>query len=184
MFFCSWNAQVTFVENTELKIISFQSYKHWYLIQTWSDTAFRVLLWIRHCHPCIEVYLCIWYCLKENGFTSNLKNHILSEMGLFILHNCCVSRLLDYLTSLLEHKSRLPTLEFSVRKIKCIKLGANLCTVIQYILWSYRMSHFHFNRKYIFKNIDISIIFVQTQRLIVLLWIRRCHLCTKGNLKS
>ena len=37
---CSRNAQFTFVEKPQLKIISLQNYKHWYLIRTWSDKAY------------------------------------------------------------------------------------------------------------------------------------------------
>ena len=36
-FSCSLNAQVTFVVKSQVKIISFQNYKNWYLIHTWSD---------------------------------------------------------------------------------------------------------------------------------------------------
>ena len=38
---CSRNAQVTFVENPQRKIICFENYKHWYLFYTWSDKAFK-----------------------------------------------------------------------------------------------------------------------------------------------
>ena len=36
----SRNAQVTFAENTQIKIKSFKKQKHWYLINTWADKAF------------------------------------------------------------------------------------------------------------------------------------------------
>ena len=41
MFFCSRNAHVTFVVKSQLKIISFQLNKHWYLIHTWSDKVLK-----------------------------------------------------------------------------------------------------------------------------------------------
>ena len=41
MFFCSKIAQVTFVETPQLKKNSIHYYKHLYLIQTWSDKAFK-----------------------------------------------------------------------------------------------------------------------------------------------
>ena len=41
MFSCIKNMQVTFVEKTQLKIICFPNYKHWYLIHTLSDKAFK-----------------------------------------------------------------------------------------------------------------------------------------------
>ena len=52
---------------------------------------------------------CILCCYKANIFTSNLLNHILSEMGWFTPHTSCISCLLDYVKS----KSRLPIPEFS-----------------------------------------------------------------------
>ena len=39
IFSCSRNAQITFSEKPQLKIIGFQNYKHWYLIHTWSDQS-------------------------------------------------------------------------------------------------------------------------------------------------
>ena len=32
----------------------------------------------------------IWCCYKANSLTIKLLNRLLSEMGLFTLHNCCV----------------------------------------------------------------------------------------------
>ena len=43
-------AQVTFAEKPQLKIISFQNYKHWYFIHNSSAQAFRLPLWIGMCH--------------------------------------------------------------------------------------------------------------------------------------
>ena len=40
-FSCSRNSQVTFVENPQLKIISFQNYDHRYIIHTWLDKVFN-----------------------------------------------------------------------------------------------------------------------------------------------
>ena len=39
MFSCIRNAQLSLAKNPQLKIISFQNYKHWFL--TWSDKAFK-----------------------------------------------------------------------------------------------------------------------------------------------
>ena len=36
--------EVTFVEKTQLKIISFQNNKHLYLIHTWSDNSFKTTI--------------------------------------------------------------------------------------------------------------------------------------------
>ena len=44
MFSCSKKAQVTFVEKSQLKIISLQNHKHSYLIHTWSDKTFNPTL--------------------------------------------------------------------------------------------------------------------------------------------
>ena len=41
MFSCRRNAQVTFVEESQLKIISFQKDKQWYIIHTWTDKGFK-----------------------------------------------------------------------------------------------------------------------------------------------
>ena len=41
LFFCSRSVQVIFEEKPQLKSINFQNCKHWYLIQTWSDNAFK-----------------------------------------------------------------------------------------------------------------------------------------------
>ena len=53
MFSCSRNAQVTFVENPQLKIIRFQNDKLWNLIHALSGFK-RVTLWFTYCHLCIE----------------------------------------------------------------------------------------------------------------------------------
>ena len=42
---------------------------------------------------------CIRCCYKANSCTIKLSNDLLSEMGLFTLHNCCASCSLDYLKS-------------------------------------------------------------------------------------
>ena len=61
MFYCSRNAQVTFVKKPQLKIIRLQNHKHWNLIHAWSNKALkRILLWIGECHLCNEGYL-NWY---------------------------------------------------------------------------------------------------------------------------
>ena len=41
LFFCSRSVQVIFEEKPQLKSINFQNCKHWYLIHTWSDNAFK-----------------------------------------------------------------------------------------------------------------------------------------------
>ena len=56
-----------------------------------------------------EVHLMLF---KANSFTLKLLNHLLSEIGLFTLHNCCASCSLGYYKSKLEFKSRLPIPEF------------------------------------------------------------------------
>ena len=40
IFSCTKNEQLLF-KKPQLKIISFQNYKHWYLIHTWSEKAFK-----------------------------------------------------------------------------------------------------------------------------------------------
>ena len=40
-FTCSRSVQVTFVEKPQVKLISSQNHKHWYLIHTKSDKAFQ-----------------------------------------------------------------------------------------------------------------------------------------------
>ena len=52
-------------------------------------------------------------CFKAYSFTSNLLNHLFSEMGLFALYNCCVLFIFDYLKLLFEFKSRLHIPEVS-----------------------------------------------------------------------
>ena len=52
-------------------------------------------------------------CFKAYRFTSNLLNHLFSEMGLFALYNCCVLFTFDYLKLLFEFKSRLHIPEVS-----------------------------------------------------------------------
>ena len=46
-------------------------------------------------------------------------NHILSEMGLFTLHNCCASCSSDGFKSSLKSKSWLPILDFTGYLILC-----------------------------------------------------------------
>ncbi len=46
----------------------------------------------------------IWCCYKANSFTNYLLNHLLSEMGLFTLHICCVSSSLAILKSYIKSK--------------------------------------------------------------------------------
>ena len=41
MFYCSRNAQVTFVKKPQLKIIRLQNHKRWNLIHAWSDKALK-----------------------------------------------------------------------------------------------------------------------------------------------
>ena len=53
IFFCSRNAQVTFVDTPQLKINSFQHRKDWYLIHTW----LMVPWWIKQCHLCMKGHL-------------------------------------------------------------------------------------------------------------------------------
>ena len=48
---------------------------------------------------------CIWCCYKANSLTSKLLNHLLSEIGLFTLHSCCVHWTI-------ESKSLIPIPEF------------------------------------------------------------------------
>ena len=52
-------------------------------------------------------------CYKAKSFICDLLNHLFNEMGLFTLHNCCVSCLLDFLNSQHKSKSRHPIPEFS-----------------------------------------------------------------------
>ena len=54
----------------------------------------------------IAIFKCIWTCYKSDSFTICLFNHVLSEMGLFTLHNCCGPYVLDYSKFLIESKSR------------------------------------------------------------------------------
>ena len=57
----------------------------------------------------IAILRCIWWCYKANSFT----RHFYCEMGLFTLHNCCVSRFLNFLKLKLDSQSRLTIPEFS-----------------------------------------------------------------------
>ena len=41
MFSCNRNAQISFAENSHVKLISFQNQKHWYLIYASSDKALK-----------------------------------------------------------------------------------------------------------------------------------------------
>ena len=41
MFSCIKNAQVNFEEKPQLKVNSFQNYKHGYIIHTWLDNDFK-----------------------------------------------------------------------------------------------------------------------------------------------
>ena len=41
------SAQVSFAKKPLLKIISFKNYKHWYLVLTWSDKAFKGTIGMR-----------------------------------------------------------------------------------------------------------------------------------------
>ena len=41
LFSCSWYAQVAFLGKPQFKRISFQNYKHWYLIPIWSANAVK-----------------------------------------------------------------------------------------------------------------------------------------------
>ena len=41
MLSSSRNAQLTWVDKPQMKIIIFYNYKHWYIIHTWSDKAFK-----------------------------------------------------------------------------------------------------------------------------------------------
>ena len=54
----------------------------------------------------------ILQCYKANSFTRHLKN-FLCAIGLFTLHNCCVSWLLNFLKLKLDSQCRLPIPEFS-----------------------------------------------------------------------
>ena len=47
---CSRNTQVAFVENPQLKIISFSNYKNWYLFMLDQTMLLRVPLWIEYFH--------------------------------------------------------------------------------------------------------------------------------------
>ena len=53
---CSEKSKITFIKKPRFKIISFQNYKHGYLIHN-SDKLLRVLLWIRQCHLCMECHV-------------------------------------------------------------------------------------------------------------------------------
>ena len=44
----------------------------------------------------IAIFEYIWYCYKANSFIRRLLNHLFSEMGVFTLHNCCVSYSMDF----------------------------------------------------------------------------------------
>ena len=50
--------------------------------------------------------------VKGKKFYYKFLNHLLSEMGLFTMHNFCISCLLHFLKPLIEFKSRLPIPEF------------------------------------------------------------------------
>ena len=53
--FLHGNAQFTFVEKAQLKIISFQNLDHWFiLVQT---KRLMIPLWIGHCHLCMESHI-------------------------------------------------------------------------------------------------------------------------------
>jgi len=69
------NAQVTFVENRQLKMICFKNYKHWYLIHTWSDwQRFEGYWWIVHSN------LIVWRITWNYGFSPlNPPSTALSE---------------------------------------------------------------------------------------------------------
>ena len=54
MHFCIRKVQVTYVLKPQLKIISFQIYKHWYLIHEWWDKALMGTVVNRHCHLFME----------------------------------------------------------------------------------------------------------------------------------
>ena len=41
LFSCSRNVEITFTGKPQLKKISFQTFKQWYLINTWSDKVFK-----------------------------------------------------------------------------------------------------------------------------------------------
>ena len=61
----------------------------------------------------IAIFKCIWWCYKANSFTRHLKNNLFCEMGLFTLHNCCVSSPLHFLKIKLDSLSRPTIPEFS-----------------------------------------------------------------------
>jgi len=62
MFSRSRNAQVTFVVNPQLKIISFLNYKHWYLTYTWSEKAFKGTVVNREIEDRLKLFnLPIWW---------------------------------------------------------------------------------------------------------------------------
>ena len=52
------------------------------------------------------------WCYKANSFTRHLKNYFFCEMGLFTLHNCCVSWLLNFYKLKLDSQNRLTIPEF------------------------------------------------------------------------
>ena len=61
----------------------------------------------------IALLKCVWWCYKANSFTRHFLNHLYCEMGLFTLHNCCVSSSMNFLKLKLDSKSRLTIPEFS-----------------------------------------------------------------------
>ena len=77
MFFCGRNAQVNFVVKPQLKNISFKNYKHWYLIHTWSDEAFKdtvVNLTLQSLHgESLEITLTVPLIRSRNKSMYNFK---------------------------------------------------------------------------------------------------------------
>ena len=51
----------------------------------------------------------IWCCYKAKSFSRELLSQLLSELGLFTLHNGCAPCSLDYFKLKFESKSRLST---------------------------------------------------------------------------
>ena len=82
----TWNTQVSFTENSQMKINSLKKLKHWYLIHTWSDKAFKGTV-VNRTIPSLhkgsfEITLivcntiCIWSGYKANIFYQLLENQV------------------------------------------------------------------------------------------------------------
>ena len=91
LFSWSIHEQVTALEKPQMKIISFQHYKHWYLNHTWSDT-FRVMSWIGIGIYCMEGQLKSRFqslCFKVQhimmGFLKILRKFFILTGELFLL---------------------------------------------------------------------------------------------------